>query len=73
MRVRARKGKQGEAGWRMEGDQWLFWQILVLEAKSWKELVHVRTDTHTLQLQRNVLQGAHSAKMSVNPTDAFTR
>lgn len=30
------------------------------------------THTHTLQLQRDVLQGAHSAKMTVNPTDAFT-
>ena len=54
----------------------------VLEAKTWREPVHVRieprahththTHVHTLQLQRDVSQGAHSAKMTVNPTDAFT-
>lgn len=30
------------------------------------------THTHTLQLQSNTLQFAHSAKMTVKPTDAFT-
>ena len=33
---------------------------------------HTHTHVHTLQLQRDVSQGAHSAKMTVNPTDAFT-